>query len=505
VNDLLQSADGNLSEKSKVTAVDSASVHDDGPLRIAVVGAGPAGVYASDILLRQLQQHGEERGLGAAARIDLFEKLPVPFGLVRYGVAPDHPSIKFIAGALQKTLDNPNIHLYADVEFGKDLTLDDLRQRYDAVLFATGATEDRVLDIPGHQLDGVHGAAGFVEWYDGYPTAVDEWPLEAQDVAVIGGGNVAMDVARILMRRPDDLLSTDIPDNVYEGLQKNSARDLHLFIRRGPAQAKFSVQELREMEKLPGVQLIIEEDDFELDDETLQRASEDKLTRQMLEELYTIREMAEDMEDDGNTDFAGDPADRRYHIHFFSSPTEILGADGKVTAIRVERTEVDAQGHLAGTGENIDYPVQAVYHAIGYRPAQVPGIPYDQNRFTLANVGGRVFTAPESEGGERIPGLYATGWAKRGPVGLIGSTKSDALETVGNILDDLAASEEHGRLAEDRSETSIDDLLESRGVRPITFEGWRKIDAYERSSGAASGREHIKVIDPEEMRRIALG
>ena len=174
-------------------------------LRIAVIGAGPAGVYSSDIFLRQLKKLGEELGLGTEARIDLFEKLPVPFGLVRYGVAPDHPSIKFIASALEKTLDNPNIHLYCDVEFGKDVTLDDLLARYDAVLFATGAVKDKPLNLPGADLEGVYGAAKFVEWYDGYPTGAREWPLTAENVAVIGGGNVAMDVARELMRNADDL------------------------------------------------------------------------------------------------------------------------------------------------------------------------------------------------------------------------------------------------------------------------------------------------------------
>lgn len=279
-------------------------------LRIAVIGAGPAGVYSSDIFLRQLKKLGEELGLGTEARIDLFEKLPVPFGLVRYGVAPDHPSIKFIASALEKTLDNPNIHLYCDVEFGKDVTLDDLLARYDAVLFATGAVKDKPLNLPGADLEGVYGAAKFVEWYDGYPTGAREWPLTAENVAVIGGGNVAMDVARELMRNADDLkVKTDIPDNVYEGIGQNKAKVLHLFIRRGVAQAKFSVQELREMEKLPGVQLIINEDDFDLDDETIEVAGKDKLTRQMVEELFAIREMAEDMEDDGDVDFEGNPAD----------------------------------------------------------------------------------------------------------------------------------------------------------------------------------------------------
>ena len=426
-------------------------------LRIAVIGAGPAGVYSSDIFLRQLKKLGEELGLGTKARIDLFEKLPVPFGLVRYGVAPDHPSIKFIASALEKTLDNPDIHLYCDVEFGKDVTLDDLLARYDAVLFATGAVKDKPLNLPGADLDGVYGAAKFVEWYDGYPTGAREWPLTAENVAVIGGGNVAMDVARELMRNADDLKAkTDIPDNVYEGIDNNKAKTLHLFIRRGVAQAKFSVQELREMEKLPGVQLIINEDDFDLDDETIEVAGKDKLTRQM------------------------------------------------VKAIRVERTETGADGKMSRTGEFTDYPVEAVYHAIGYKPAEAPGITYDEHGAHLANANGDGRITTEADGGEVRERLYATGWAKRGPVGLIGSTKSDALAIVTNMLEDLAKAAEGGRVAEDRDPESIDRLLESRGVRPIDFAGWKKVDAFERAEGAKEGREHKKVIEPDQMRELAL-
>ena len=426
-------------------------------LRIAVIGAGPAGVYSSDIFLRQLKKLGEELGLGTKARIDLFEKLPVPFGLVRYGVAPDHPSIKFIASALEKTLDNPDIHLYCDVEFGKDVTLDDLLARYDAVLFATGAVKDKPLNLPGADLDGVYGAAKFVEWYDGYPTGAREWPLTAENVAVIGGGNVAMDVARELMRNADDLKAkTDIPDNVYEGIDNNKAKTLHLFIRRGVAQAKFSVQELREMEKLPGVQLIINEDDFDLDDETIEVAGKDKLTRQM------------------------------------------------VKAIRVERTETGADGKMSRTGEFTDYPVEAVYHAIGYKPAEAPGITYDEHGAHLANANGDGRITTEADGGEVRDRLYATGWAKRGPVGLIGSTKSDALAIVTNMLEDLAKAAEGGRVAEDRDPESIDQLLESRGVRPIDFAGWKKVDAFERAEGAKEGREHKKVIEPDQMRELAL-
>ena len=418
-------------------------------LRIAVIGAGPAGVYSSDIFLRQLKKLGEELGLGTEARIDLFEKLPVPFGLVRYGVAPDHPSIKFIASALEKTLDNPNIHLYCDVEFGKDVTLDDLLARYDAVLFATGAVKDKPLNLPGADLEGVYGAAKFVEWYDGYPTGAREWPLTAENVAVIGGGNVAMDVARELMRNADDLkVKTDIPDNVYEGIGQNKAKVLHLFIRRGVAQAKFSVQELREMEKLPGVQLIINEDDFDLDDETIEVAGKDK-------------------------------------------------------AIRVERTETGADGKMHRTGEFTDYPVEAVYHAIGYKPAEAPGIAYDEHGAHLANANGDGRITTEADGGEVRDRLYATGWAKRGPVGLIGSTKSDALAIVTNMLEDLAKAAEGGRVAADRDPESIDRLLAERGIRPIDFAGWKKVDAFERAEGAKEGREHKKVIEPDQMRELA--
>ena len=323
----------------------------------------------------------------------------------------------------------------------------------------------------------MYGAAKFVEWYDGYPTGAREWPLDAEEVAVIGGGNVAMDVARELMRNADDLKErTDIPDNVYEGIKANKAKTLHLFIRRGVAQAKFSVQELREMEKLPGVQLIINEDDFDLDDDTIEEAGKDKLTRQMVEELFTIREMAEDMEDDGDTDFEGNPADRKYYIHFNSAPVEVLGEDGKVKAIRVEKTTTSADGKMTRTGEFEEYPVQAVYHAIGYKPATAPGIAYDERRAHLANANGdgRITTEASGEGAQVRERLYATGWAKRGPVGLIGSTKSDALLIVTNMLEDLSKAAEGGRVAADRDPESIDRLLASRGVKPIDFAGWRR-------------------------------
>lgn len=482
---------------------------DSHELRIAVIGAGPAGIYSSDIFLRQLKKLGDEMGLGTSARIDLFEKLPVPFGLVRYGVAPDHPSIKFIADALAKTLDNPNIHLYANVEFGKDITLDDLLPRYDAILFATGAVEDKPLSIPGSSLCGVYGAAKFVEWYDGYPTSERAWLLDASQVAVIGGGNVAMDVARELLRDANYLREhTDISDDVYNGLLKNQAKTLHLFIRRGVAQAKFSVQELREMEKLSGVQIVVNENDFDLDDETIDVAGKDKLTRQMVEELFAIRDLSEDMEDSGNVDFEGNPANRRYIIHFNSDPVEILGEDGRVCAIRVERTVTSADGKMTRTGEFEEYPVQAVYHAIGYKPAKVSGVAYDENKTLLANKDGRIVTDPD--GDVVRPRLYATGWAKRGPVGLIGSTKSDALQIVANMLEDLSKSSLEecesalpGRLAIDREPKSIENLLASRGVDVVDFDGWKRVDDFEVESGMAENRARKKVVSKQMLIDIA--
>ncbi len=486
--------------------IDNESVsHETSELRIAVIGAGPAGVYSSDIFLRQLAKRSDELGLCDSARIDLFEKLPVPFGLVRYGVAPDHPSIKFIADALEKTLDNPNIHLYANVEFGKDINLEEILQHYDAVLFATGAIADRPLkDVPGADLDGVKGAAKFVEWYDGYPNSDRQWHLNAKEVAVIGGGNVAMDIARELLRNPDYLRNnTDIPDYVYEGLKQNQIQTLHLFVRRGVAQAKFSVQELREMEKLPGVQIVIDEDDFDLDEETIEVAGSDKITRQMVEELFAIRDMAEDMEDGGNVDFEGNPANLRYVIHFNCAPVEILGEDGRVSAIRIERTVTSADGKMTRTGEFEEYPVQAVYHAIGYLPSQISGIAYDFERTVLANNEGRILTSALD--GDVRNRLYVTGWAKRGPVGLIGSTKSDALLIVNHMLEDLSKTGNCGCIALNRDSKAIDKLLEEKGVKPIDYSGWKRVDAYEREIGSKENRTRKKVVSAEDLCAIALG
>ncbi len=230
------------------------------PLRVAIVGAGPAGIYAADALMKS--DTAKDRGVS----IDLFERMPAPFGLIRYGVAPDHPRIKGIITALHKVLDKPQVRLLGNVDYGTDITLADLKKHYDAVIFSTGATDDRSLDIPGIDLDGSYGAAQFVAWYDGHPDFPRTWPLDAEKVAVIGVGNVALDVARVLAKTGDELLPTEIPDNVYQGLKANKAVEVHVFGRRGPAQAKFTPLELKELDHSPNIEVIVNPEDIEYDE-----------------------------------------------------------------------------------------------------------------------------------------------------------------------------------------------------------------------------------------------
>lgn len=447
------------------------------PLSVAIIGAGPAGIYAADILTKS----------DIDVRIDLFEKLPAPYGLVRYGVAPDHPRIKLITDALRKVLEPGTIRLVGNVDIGGDVTVERLRDHYDVVLLATGANRDAPLPLPGSELPGNHGAAEFVSWYDGHPDAPRTWPLDAESVAVLGAGNVALDISRVLTRRVEDLIRSDIPDNVAEGLRASAVRDLHLFARRGPAHAKFSAVELRELGKLPGVEIVVDAEDFVFD---AAATAQVEASSQVKRVVTTLTEWA--LREPGGT-----PAERRIHLHFFHRPVEVLGA-GRVTGLRTERTEYTGDGTVRGTGEFIDTQVQAVYRAVGYFSSPIPGVPFDEVAGVVPNAEGRVLDAE----GEPIAGLYATGWIKRGPVGLIGSTKSDAQETIGHILADLA----EGRV--ERAAGEPDALLETladEGVETIGWRGWEQLDAHERSLGEAQGRERVKVVSREEMTAIARG
>jgi ferredoxin--NADP+ reductase len=440
-----------------------------------VVGAGPAGIYAADILDKS----------DADVTIDLFERMPAPFGLIRYGVAPDHPRIKGIVTALHKVLDKPNIRLLGNIDYGTDIKLDELREFYDAVIFSTGASADRALDIPGIDLDGSYGAADFVSWYDGHPDVPRTWPLEASSVAVLGVGNVALDVARILAKTADELLTTDIPDNVYQGLRTSPVTDVHVFGRRGPAQAKFTPLELRELDHSPNVEVIVSPEDIEFDDGSIAAL---RASKQIDMVVKTLQEWA--IRDPGTRP-------RRLHLHFFHSPAEVLGSDGRVTGLRTERTELTGDGTVRGTGEFHDWDVQAVYRAVGYLSSHLPEIPFDHAAGVVPNQAGRVLDLDENH----LPGVYVTGWIKRGPIGLIGHTKGDAAETVASLLADADTLPSPKYDSPD----AILDFLAARGIPVTTWEGWGRLDAHEKALGLAAGRERIKVVEREEMTRVSRG
>ncbi|EMY35273.1 ferredoxin--NADP(+) reductase [Arthrobacter crystallopoietes BAB-32] len=463
-------------------------------LRVAVVGAGPAGVYAADLLTKSEAAVSGQLELS----IDLFDRYPAPYGLIRYGVAPDHPRIKGIVTALHKVLDRGDIRFFGNVDYGTDLDLADLREHYDAVIFATGAIKDADLNIPGVELAGSFGAADFVSWYDGHPDVPREWPLEAKEIAVIGNGNVALDVARVLSKHADDLLTTEIPENVYRGLKNSPVTDVHVFGRRGPAQVKFTPLELRELSHSHDVDIVLYPEDFEFDEASDQAVRTNNQTKTMVGTLTNWLVEQEDRE--------GKPgASRRLHLHFLHAPVEITagsgGQDGQVAGIKFERQELDGTGQVRGTGEFVEYPVQAVYRAVGYFGSALPDVEYDGSRGVIPNDEGRVLDAA----GRAVSGLYATGWIKRGPVGLIGHTKGDALETVNHLLSDREALP----AAQRPEEESVVQLLEARGVEYTTWEGWLKLDEHEKELGAAYGpvetprgpaeRERVKVVAREHM------
>lgn len=446
-------------------------------LRVAIVGAGPAGIYAGNILANK---HPD-------VAIDLFDTLPAPYGLIRYGVAPDHPRIKGIVNSLHEMLNDGKIRFFGNVTFGRDLTLDDIKKHYHAVIFATGAIKDAQLSIPGVDLDGSYGAADFVSWFDGHPDVPRTWPLEAQQVAVLGNGNVALDVARMLAKHADDLLTTDIPANVYEGLKASPVTDVHVFGRRGPAQIKFTPIELRELGEVEDVDIVLYDEDFPdgwFDEDAEGVTNQHKVMARVIES-WRDRELT--------------GASRRLHLHFFSSPAEIIGdGNGKVAGMKFERTELTENGNVRGTGVFANYPLQAVYRAIGYFGSELPEVPFDDKYGVIRNQGGRVV----DEAGNQVAGLYATGWIKRGPVGLIGHTKSDALETIDNLVADLDSLVDpvHAEL------DSMINELSARGVEFTDWAGWLKLNQHELDLGAAFDgveRERVKVVARDEQVAIS--
>ncbi|WP_308291813.1 FAD-dependent oxidoreductase [Microbacterium jejuense] len=454
-------------------------------LRVAIVGAGPAGIYAGNILTNAVAD------AGGSVAIDLFESLPAPYGLIRYGVAPDHPRIKGIVNSLHEMLDAGTTRFIGNVEVGRDISLDELHERYDAVILATGAIRDAALDIPGIDLPRSFGAADFVAWYDGHPDVPTEWPLDQREVAVIGNGNVALDVARVLAKHAVDLRPTEIADNVLAGLEASAVTDVHVFGRRGPGDIKFTPIELRELGEVPNVDIVVHDEDFVDADPANAANNQLKVMLRILNSWRTRESTG---------------ASRRLHLHFYHSPVEVLGTpETGVTGIRFERNEPIGDGRVRGTGEFREFAVQQVYRAVGYYGTPVIDAPFDERAGVVSNVEGRVKDAATTGDldAPTVAGLYATGWIKRGPVGLIGHTKSDAMETIAHLVADVEA----GSLTAPVVDGDVLDLLDEREVAFTTWDGWLALDAHERELGAnhEHTRERVKVVPRDEQVQISRG
>lgn len=484
------------------------------PFRVAVIGSGPAGVYAGEALVAWSDAQDEPR---RPIVVDLIDRLPVPYGLLRHGVAPDHPRIKGIARTLEGITQDPRIRFLGNVEFGTDLTLEDARRHYHAVVFATGALTDRPLGIPGEDLAGSYGAAEFVTWYDGHPDVAPEFPLTAERAAVVGVGNVALDVARMLVRTPEQLHATDIPEHVRAGFGTNVARVVSVVGRRGPAYAKFTPLELREMAKIDGVTVVVDPADLEYDDDeaAVHLRESDRRVGQVCAQLDkwagAQREAGFATADEAEA-AALAAGDRVVRFRFNRAPVEILGSatpaeGGRVTGLRLDVTEPvpagdssHGPGRIRSSGRTEDLEVQAVYRAVGYRSTALEGVPFHEESATIPNDAGRVLDAP---GGRPVEGLFTAGWVKRGPTGVIGTNRSCAVETVGHLTEQLAA----GALPEpaEPDPQSVRDLLADRGVDFVDGEAWAAIDSHERGLGEAAGRERTKLPGRAEMLDIALG
>ncbi len=449
------------------------------------MGAGPAGIYAAEALSQQTD---------VAVEIAVIDRLPVPFGLVRYGVAPDHHSIRSIRNTLERTLEKPSVRFYGDVTIGSDLSISELRESVDAVIYAYGAGSDRRLEIPGEHLSGSIAAAELVAWYCGHPdvhpdtdqpsirdylvaSEIDELIRTSRHAVVVGVGNVALDVARVLIKNVDELDDTDMADEVLQSLSRKNITDVHVLGRRGPAYTAFTTKELREMGQLADADVIIDPADLELDPSSEAVVQRNKVAAR---NLVVLQEWAA-------RPLSG--ASRRISFHFWSRPTMIIGSD-RVTAVEVERTMINSEGFVVGIGRGPTLPADLVVRSVGYRGLPLAGIPFDQKTGRVPHAEGRVI-----RDGGFSPDEYVTGWIKRGPTGVIGTNKSDAVETVTSLLADLhdGAVQAHGRSGH------LDRLLAQRGIRALGMPAWHRIDAAEVALGASHGRLRTTLAHRREL------
>ena len=452
---------------------------NDTKLRAAIVGAGPSGFYASGQLLAE------------GFKVDLIDQLPTPFGLVRFGVAPDHPKIKNVTRVYEKTAANEDFRFFGGVTLGEDITREELKERYDVVLYTIGTSSDNRLGIEGEDLAGSHPATHFVAWYNGHPFAADRsFELDCERAVVIGNGNVAIDVARMLVLDPDEVAPTDTADHAVEAFKTHGVKEVIILGRRGPAQAAFTNPELLELGELKRADVIVDPDDMELDPVSQQWLDSDKAEPTNRRNVDIMREYSQ-RTPEGKS--------HRVVLKYLRSPVEILGDGEKVTGIRVEVNEIvdDGNGNpkAVGTGVTEDIECGLVFRSIGYRGEPVDTIPFEPRRGLILNEGGRV----TGEDGKPIPGEYVSGWIKRGPSGVIGTNKKDSADTVEKIVADRDA----GLLPKPTNTDDAAEWLKSKVPDLVTWEGWGKLDAHEVALGEAQGRPRVKLVDIDEMKRIA--
>ncbi len=450
---------------------------------VAIVGAGPSGIYAAEALTHQSE---------IDVQVVVLDRLPVPFGLVRYGVAPDHASIRSIRNTLERTLEKSGVRFFGNVTIGAELTVEELRERVDAVIYAFGAGTDKRLGIPGEDLPGSIAAPDFVAWYCGHPDVhpdidrADESDQHRQfaelvarttSAVIVGVGNVALDVTRILIKNVDQLTDTDMADEVLEALTAKQITDVHVLGRRGPAYTAFTTKELRELGEIAGVDVIVDPADLVLDPSSEAVVGRDKVAARNLKVLH---------------DFAGRDrvgADRRIFLHFWTRPIRILGAE-RVEAVEVERTALNADGFVEGTGLSQTLAAQLIIRSVGYRGVPLDGVPFDDATGRVPHAEGRVIRDGQFSADE-----YATGWIKRGPTGVIGTNKSDAVETVHSLLADIA----DGAIDGGHSLAELESLLAERGVTPLEMPDWHRIDAAEIELGHRHGRQRTTLAHRSEL------
>ena len=450
------------------------------PLRIAVVGSGPAGFYAAGHLLDS----------DVPIEVDMIERLPTPWGLVRLGVAPDHPKIKAVSRAFERIAAQPGFRFIGNVEVGRDLTHDELLRLYDAVVYAVGSQTDRRMGIPGEDLPGSWAATELVAWYNGHPDYQElEFDLSGERAVVVGAGNVALDVVRMLALAPEEIRPTDTTDAAIEAILGSGLKEIVLLARRGPAQAAFTTPELKELGELADADVVVDPADLELDPVSEASLEHDTNARRNVE---VLRELA-----------AREPAGKKraIHLRFAVSPVAIVG-DERVEAVEIVRNELvaDEAGSIRAvpTEERETIPCGIVFRSVGYLAVALPGLPFDDQRATLPHEGGRLLDAE----GKPVPGVYCAGWIKRGPTGVIGTNKKDATETIELLLEDARA----GLLARaDAAVTaaSVEELLVTRGVEYVSYAGWEAIDAEERARGEPHGRPRIKFSTWAELQAAA--